>query len=113
MLLKGDITVNRSSLLDIFDKTSWIKKSNYEGIFNAFIFVVCMMLVLMPLENYAVYGVFFDDSALLTVFSNIPFLFTGWLGLFSYSLIAFGVQKFIILVNPGKDSWFPTFMMVV
>ena len=113
MLLKGDISINRSSLLDIFDKSSWIKKSNYEGIFNAFIFVVFMMLVLMPLENYALYGKFIDDSALQTVFSNTPFLFTGWLGLFSYSLIAFGVQKVIVLVNPSKDSNIPTFMMMV
>lgn len=61
-LLKGDVTMQRSSLLDFFTHDSWIKKSNFEGIFNLFIFVFIMVFFNLPLVNYSLYGRFFDPD---------------------------------------------------
>ena len=45
ILLKGDITMPRPSLLDIFATNSWIKMSNFEGIFNLVIVVLIMCFI--------------------------------------------------------------------
>jgi hypothetical protein len=52
MLLKGDVTMERSSLLDVFQYGSWIKKSSFEGFFNLFMFILLMATVNMALYNY-------------------------------------------------------------
>ena len=47
--MKGNVMVDRNSLLDFAQYNSWIKKSNYEGIFNAVIVIFLFLLIHKPL----------------------------------------------------------------
>ena len=47
-LLKGNIVAARNSLFDLFLLNSWIKKSNYEGIFNAMLTIFVMVIIHKP-----------------------------------------------------------------
>ena len=84
-LLKGDVTVARSSLLDFFDPNSWIKKSNFEGIFNLMIFCLFLVLICLPLTNHSLYGRLIDPKFLYLVLRNAPGLLLKWLFLELYS----------------------------
>jgi hypothetical protein len=46
--------VARNSLLDFVQFNSWIKKSNYEGIFNAMLVVFLFLLVHKPIVSEAI-----------------------------------------------------------
>lgn len=48
VLMKGNVMLARNSLLDFAQYNSWIKKSNYEGIFNAVIVIFIFMLIHKP-----------------------------------------------------------------
>jgi hypothetical protein len=72
LLLKGDVTMSRSSLLDFFNQDSWIKKSNFEGIFNLFVFAFIMVIFNLPILNYSIYGRFFDPDMFIQVLGNTP-----------------------------------------
>lgn len=52
VLLKGNVMAARNSLLDFVQINSWIKKSNYEGIFNGMLIIFLMFLVHKPIVNY-------------------------------------------------------------
>jgi hypothetical protein len=79
--------MKRSSLLDIFCNNSWIKKSNYEGIFNLFIFAFIMVLIHTPLVSYAVYGRFFNPKFIYIILGNTPILILKWFILCFYSIM--------------------------
>ena len=81
--------MERCSLLDLFNKNSWIKKSNFEGIFNGFFFVFIMMLAHYPIVNYSMYGRLFDPGLLHIVLKNAGSLVCKWLFISSYSYVAF------------------------
>jgi len=51
-LLKGNIVAARNSLFDLFLLNSWIKKSNYEGIFNAMLTIFVMVIIHKPVSNW-------------------------------------------------------------
>jgi hypothetical protein len=48
VLMKGNVMAARTSLFDLFQYNSWIKKSNYEGIFNALIFIFIWTIIHKP-----------------------------------------------------------------
>ena len=50
-LLKGNIVAARNSLFDFFQVNSWIKKTNYEGIFNAMLTIFVMFVFHKPLVS--------------------------------------------------------------
>ena len=79
MLLKGDVTMERSSLLDIFNYGSWIKKSSFEGFFNLFIFILVMVAVNMALFNYYIYGRIVKTDLLIGVAAGVPKLALKWI----------------------------------
>ena len=87
ILLKGDITMQRPSLLDIFAPNSWIKKSNFEGIFNLFIFVLLMIILNSPLVNYSVHGAFVEPGLWDRFCGSAPQLVAKWALLFGYSFM--------------------------
>jgi len=47
--MKGNVMAARNSLFDVFQYNSWIKKSNYEGIFNAVLFVFFWTIIHKPI----------------------------------------------------------------
>ena len=49
VLMKGNVMAARTSLFDVFQYNSWIKKSNYEGIFNAVIFIFLWTIIHKPI----------------------------------------------------------------
>ena len=51
VLMKGNVMAARNSLLDFAQYNSWIKKSNYEGIFNAIIVIFLFLLFHKPLVS--------------------------------------------------------------
>ena len=90
------MTIARSSLLDFFDNQSWIKKSNFEGIFNLMIFCLFLMLICLPMANYSLYGRVIDPKFLYLVLRNAPGLVLKWAFLEIYSSIALLVQMLIL-----------------
>ena len=56
VLMKGNVMAARTSLFDVFQYNSWIKKSNYEGIFNAIIFIFIWTIIHKPaVITYSLY----------------------------------------------------------
>ena len=51
--LKENVLMARNSLLDFAQYNSWIKKSNYEGIFNAALVIFLFLLIHKPLVSYS------------------------------------------------------------
>jgi hypothetical protein len=51
VLMKGNVMAARNSLFDMFQYNSWIKKSNYEGIFNAVLFVFFWTIIHKPIVS--------------------------------------------------------------
>ena len=98
-LLKGDVPTERSSLLDLFSQTSWIKKSNFEGLFNGLFFVCFMVLTHYPIVNYSLHGRFIEPTYLTLAFSRAPGLTARWLCIESFAFLALFIQKMIM--------WFP------
>lgn len=47
--MKGNVLAPRNSLFDVFQYNSWIKKSNYEGIFNAILFIFIWTIIHKPI----------------------------------------------------------------
>ena len=81
LLLKGDITIARSSLLDVFSKNAWIKKSNFEGIFNVLGYCSVVACIMMIIGNFLRHGVCFDSTFMTLIKDNWPAL------AFKYSII--------------------------
>ena len=55
----------RNSLFDVFQYNSWIKKSNYEGIFNAVLFIFFWTIIHKPIVSRT-----FDDSLKDELYKN-------------------------------------------
>jgi hypothetical protein len=51
VLMKGNVLVARNSLFDFFQYNSWIKKSNYEGIFNGVVVIFIFLLIHKPIVS--------------------------------------------------------------
>ena len=51
--MKGNVVAARNSLFDFIQFNSWIKKSNYEGIFNAMLTIFVMFIIHKPLVIYS------------------------------------------------------------
>lgn len=49
--MKGNVMAARNSLFDVFQYNSWIKKSNYEGIFNAVLFIFFWTIIHKPIVS--------------------------------------------------------------
>jgi hypothetical protein len=94
--------MERSSLLDLFSKHSWIKKSNFEGIFNGFFFVFIMVLAHLPIVNFSKYGRFVDPTFFNILLNNSYNLALNWTFILSYSFLAFFNMKFIIWIAEGS-----------
>ena len=74
MLLKGNIVAARNSLLDFMQFNSWIKKSNFEGIFNAMLVIFLFLLIHKPFGNWIRMGRPFEPellSRIIDQFENI------------------------------------------
>ena len=51
VLMKGNVMAARNSLFDFVQYNSWIKKSNYEGIFNAMFTIFVFMIIHKPIVS--------------------------------------------------------------
>jgi hypothetical protein len=54
VLMKGNVMAARNSLFDFVQYNSWIKKSNYEGIFNAIFTIFVFMIVHKPIVRITI-----------------------------------------------------------
>lgn len=67
VLMKGNVMAARNSLFDVFQYNSWIKKSNYEGIFNAVLFIFFWTIIHKPIMNYIRMGRPFDPELITRI----------------------------------------------
>ena len=59
--MKGNVMAARNSLFDVFQYNSWIKKSNYEGIFNAVLFIFFWTIIHKPIVSQTFYLSLLDE----------------------------------------------------
>jgi len=103
-VLAADILSAKSSLLDLFAPDSWLKKTNFEGIFNLLVIIFTFALILTPLLAYLETGRIFDDSFTNKIALNVPKMLAAATCFFLYSFTAFVVQK-VMAKQVEANTW--------
>eukprot|EP00347_Sterkiella_histriomuscorum_P013722 403363618 len=101
-LLKGNVMAARNSLFDFFQFNSWIKKTNYEGIFNAMLVIAIMMLVHKPIGNWIRMGRPVEPQLINQIVNEFIYIIIANLYFFAFSFTAFFVQKAVIWGAPAQ-----------
>lgn len=68
VLMKGNIMAPRNSLFDFIQFNSWIKKSNYEGIFNLFLVIFGFVFFHKPIVNFMKMGRPYEPEIFINIF---------------------------------------------
>ncbi|CDW81166.1 mboat family protein [Stylonychia lemnae] len=102
VLLKGNIVAARNSLFDFVQLNSWIKKTNYEGIFNAMLTIFVMVIIHKPIGNWVKMGRPVDPELINSIVEEFGNIIYANIYFLAFSFFAFFIQKAILMGAPEQ-----------